>query len=49
VVLLLPQGELLPLLGGEGRGEGERSSQLNCSGLVLLALKLIVRNPFPPD
>jgi len=26
--------KLLPLLGGEGRGEGERSSQLNCSVLV---------------
>ena len=26
---------VLPLLGGEGRGEGERSSKLNCSGLNL--------------
>ena len=28
--------KILPLPGGEGRGEGEREIQLNSSGLVLL-------------
>ena len=42
--------KLLPLLGGEGRGEGERSSQLYCSSLVFKpSFALPVHDGLVPD
>ena len=38
--------KILPLSGGEGRGEGERKSQLNGSTLIIRVLSFLRPSPF---